>query len=75
MVIYVAILPVIQGCEKKADPINQAQKQDTAIVIIGSRATGSEAGCYMVIGPNWKGETPAGIKKIFSSKTQFSLAI
>ena len=27
---------------------------------IGSRATGSEAGDYMVVGPDWKGETPAG---------------
>ena len=40
---------------------------------IGSRATGFEAGDYMVIGPEWKGETPAGIKKVFRSTTQFSL--
>ena len=40
---------------------------------IGSRATGSEAGDYMVVGPAWKGETPAGIKKVFQSSTQFSL--
>jgi hypothetical protein len=41
---------------------------------IGSRATGSEAGDYMVVGPDWKGETPAGIKKMFRSSTQFSVA-
>ncbi len=41
---------------------------------IGSRATGSEPGDYMVVGPNWKGETPSGIKKVFRSITQFSLA-
>jgi hypothetical protein len=40
---------------------------------IGSRATGSDAGDYMVAGPDWKGETPAGIKKVFHSTTQFSL--
>jgi hypothetical protein len=40
---------------------------------IGSRATGSEAGDYLVVGPDWKGETPAGIKKVFRSSTQFSL--
>src|SRR2546427_5021877 len=39
---------------------------------IGSRATGSEAGDYMVVGPDWKGETPPGIKKVFRSSTQFS---
>jgi hypothetical protein len=41
---------------------------------IGTRATGSEPGDYMVIGPNWNGATPAGIKKVFRSSTQFSVA-
>jgi hypothetical protein len=41
---------------------------------IGSRATGNEAGDYLVVGPDWKGETPSGIKKVFRSTTQFSLA-
>ena len=42
---------------------------------IGTRATGSEAGDYMVVAPDWKGATPPGIKKVFRSSTQFSLAI
>jgi hypothetical protein len=41
---------------------------------IGTRATGSEAGDYMVVGPDWQGSTPPGIKKVFRSGTQFSLA-
>ena len=41
---------------------------------IGSRATGSEAGNYMVVGPDWNGETPPGIKKVYKSGTQFSAA-
>ena len=41
---------------------------------IGSRATGNEAGDYMIAGPDWKGETPPGIKKVFRSATQFPLA-
>jgi hypothetical protein len=41
---------------------------------IGSRATGIDAGDYMVAGPDWKGETPPGIKKVFHSTTQFSVA-
>jgi hypothetical protein len=40
---------------------------------IGSRATGNEAGDYLVVGPDWKGETPAGVKKVFHATTQFSL--
>jgi hypothetical protein len=42
---------------------------------IGSRATGSDAGDYMVVGPDWKGETPAGIKKVFQATTQFGLTV
>src|SRR6202051_3014347 len=42
---------------------------------IGTRATGSEAGDYMVVAPDWKGATPPGIKKVFRSSTQFSMAI
>jgi hypothetical protein len=42
---------------------------------IGSRATGNDAGDYMVVGPDWSGETPAGAEQGFRSSTQFSLAI
>src|SRR5438094_2070939 len=42
---------------------------------IGSRATGSEAGDYLVAGPDWKGEMPIGIKKVFHSTTPFALTI
>lgn len=42
---------------------------------ISSRATGDEAGSYLIAGPGWKGETPKGIKKVFRSSTDFSLAI
>ena len=41
---------------------------------VGTRTTGSEAGDYMVVGPDWKGATPPGIKKVFRSSTQLSLA-
>ncbi len=41
---------------------------------IGSRATGNKAGKYMVVGPDWTGEKPAGIDKVFHSLTPFSLA-
>ena len=42
---------------------------------IGSRATGSDAGDYMVVGPNWNGATPPGIKKVFRATTQFGLSL
>jgi len=42
---------------------------------IGSRATGNGPGDYLIVGPEWKGETPAGIKQVFRSSSQFSAAI
>ena len=42
---------------------------------IGTRSTGSEPGSYLVAGPDWKGDTPAGIKKVFTSSTPFALAV
>ncbi|WP_264563744.1 DUF1254 domain-containing protein [Flavobacterium sp. N3904] len=42
---------------------------------IGSRATGSEAGNYLIVGPDWKGTLPKGIKKIFRSGTPFAITI
>ena len=42
---------------------------------IGTRATGNDAGTYLVVGPDWKGETPKGIKKVFQSTTPFMLSV
>jgi hypothetical protein len=42
---------------------------------MGSRTTGNDAGCYLIAGPNWKGEMPKGIKRVFPLETQFGLAI
>lgn len=42
---------------------------------IGSRATGNEAGCYGVVGPNWKGALPPGVNKLFRSETEMAFAI
>src|SRR5438105_11329659 len=42
---------------------------------IGSRTTGNEGGSYLVAGPNWKGETPKGVKKVFRAETEFAFAV
>ncbi|HEY1068487.1 MAG TPA: DUF1254 domain-containing protein [Pirellulales bacterium] len=42
---------------------------------IGSRATGNQAGRYLIAGPGWKGETPAGIDKVFRTETDYIFAI
>ncbi len=42
---------------------------------VGTRATGTDAGDYLVVGPDWKGDKPPGIRDVFRSSTQFSLTI
>ena len=42
---------------------------------IGSRATGNHGGNFLIAGPNWKGETPKGVKKVIRSETEFVFAI
>jgi hypothetical protein len=38
---------------------------------LGSRTTGNDGGNYLIAGPQWKGETPKGIKRVIRSETQF----
>jgi len=42
---------------------------------IGSRATGNDGGSFLIAGPNWKGETTKGVKKVIRSETEFVFAI
>ena len=42
---------------------------------IGTRATGPDAGNYLVVGPDWNDDRPAGIREVFQSTTPFSLTI
>lgn len=36
---------------------------------VGKRTTGSKAGSFALVGPDWKGELPPGISKVFRSRT------
>jgi hypothetical protein len=39
---------------------------------IGTRTTGNGGGTFLLAGPDWKGETPKGIDKVFRSETQLA---
>ena len=41
---------------------------------IGTRTTGNGGGNYLIAGPGWKGEVPAGIAKAFRCETEFGWA-
>ena len=42
---------------------------------VGSRATGNEAGHFLLAGPNWSGEAPPGIKEVIRSETEFDFIL
>ena len=42
---------------------------------VGSRATGNEAGSYLLAGPAWKGEKPDGVKEVLRSETEFAFIL
>ena len=41
----------------------------------GSRATGNEAGHYLLAGPTWQGAVPEGIKGVIRSETDFAFVL
>src|SRR5262249_2826959 len=42
---------------------------------VGSRATGNEAGHYLLAGPRGDGEAPHGIKQVIRCETEFALVV
>lgn len=42
---------------------------------VGSRATGSKAGHYLLAGPGWTGKAPPGINKVIRSETELAFVI
>ena len=42
--------------------------KNTNFAYVGTRTTGSHAGDYLISGPGWKGQAPAGMKPITSPK-------
>jgi len=39
---------------------------------LGTRSYGNDGGTFMIAGPGWKGETPKGVKAVFTSETEFA---
>lgn len=40
---------------------------------VGTRATGTKAGHYAIVGPNWKGKLPKGVTALPPSRTPFGM--
>jgi hypothetical protein len=42
---------------------------------VGSRATGTAEGRYLLAGPSWHGETPSGVNAVIRCETQFAFVL
>ncbi len=42
---------------------------------LGSRATGNDAGKFLLAGPNWRGGKPPGVKAVIRSETEFAFVV
>ena len=42
---------------------------------VGTRTTGNDAGAFLLAGPRWQGEAPAGIKQVIKSETDFAFIL
>ncbi|WP_202922895.1 DUF1254 domain-containing protein [Pseudoxanthomonas daejeonensis] len=42
---------------------------------VGSRATGNDAGHFLLAGPGWDGEVPKGIKSVIRSETELAFVL
>ena len=42
---------------------------------VGSRTTGNGGGKYLLAGPNWQGEQPAGVNEVIRSDTELAIVL
>lgn len=42
---------------------------------VGSRATGNEAGSFLLAGPGWRGRKPPGVKSVIRCETDFAFVL
>lgn len=42
---------------------------------LGTRTTGNDGGSFLIAGPNWNDEVPAGVKKIIRSETELAIGV
>ena len=52
-----------------------AQFNSDNFAYVGTRTTGSKAGHWAIVGPNWKGTLPKGVKKLPTSPTESVLVL
>ena len=71
--------PIVLGVPRMADgryySIQLIDLYKFTFDYIGMRTTGTDAGRYLIVGPNWNGETPASVNKVIRCETEFASAV
>ncbi|MGD8359418.1 MAG: DUF1254 domain-containing protein, partial [Lysobacterales bacterium] len=70
---YVLTVPEIE--EERYFSIQLIDLYTHNFAYIGSRATGNAGGNFLIAGPSWDGEAPAGITKVIHAETELVIAI
>lgn len=66
-VLYLGNEPIILSVPELSERYYTVEMTDFMadnFAYVGKRATGTEAGNYAIVGPNWQGELPLGVKEI-----------
>lgn len=42
---------------------------------LGTRTTGNEGGRFLVAGPHWRGQAPAGVKSVIRVETELAIGV
>ena len=66
------------GAQNRQGPLLQHPADDAYTFnfdYIGSRTTGNDGGVFLIAGPAWKGDSPAGVTKVFRSDTELAMAL
>ncbi len=70
--------PVILSHQKVKDryfTFEIASMDSDNFAYVGLRETGPEAGHFAIVGPNWEGELPPGVKRLPASRTNAALIL
>lgn len=65
---YVLTVPPVDG--KRYFSFQMMDLYTYNFKYVGTRTTGNEGGSYLIVGPNWKGEAPPGVKEVIRAETE-----
>ena len=66
------VILTVPAISDRYHSVEMTDFMDDNFAYVGTRATGDEAGNYAIVGPDWKGSLPAGVKPLPPSSTPWA---